>query len=494
MEQLSSVKIKLIFSEYSELVEKFNNLVKENGFKPLYYKDYRKIAGKLCKEDPEEVVIEFINNESFKIIFYPGNTVIYSGSLFDLSFGTFIKDYFRKELKEMNEKNNTYDIWGNAVKCNESAVSAGSTVSPTSNAISSNISNYSDYSNVLGVDYDTATSYHSLTQDYYSDIEKRLQKLEEAKSKIKADLDDIYSKLDLDDIYSKLDELLKEVTEEQRFSKYKFDGVDYKIESIKEELLSRISELEERINTKEDKKCNKRKDNEKTMNTNKMFNFDFGFVDSNIRMSPYGMAIRNADGRYVSYDVKTGSVIDVEPFNFEGNRFMMKMPVAVKDVAVGDIVIHNHKPMFVVNTNDKVTVIDIYNGEEKNILLTKNMFGFDFVTKVVSFINFSNASAENPFGNMWPLFMLSDSNSGFDLNGSTAQDPKNMLMLMAVMGQMSGAPANMFQNPMFMMAFMNDGDSNMKDLMMVMAMSSTMNNNTDFKIPAAPAVVPPNNQ
>ena len=94
MEQLSSIKIKLIFSEYSELVEKFNNLVKENGFKPLYYKDYRAIAGKLCKENPEEVIIEFINYESFKIIFCPGNTVIYSGSLFDLSFGTFIMDYF----------------------------------------------------------------------------------------------------------------------------------------------------------------------------------------------------------------------------------------------------------------------------------------------------------------------------------------------------------------------------------------------------------------
>ena len=492
MEQLSSVKIKLIFSEYSELVEKFNNLVKENGFKPLYYKDYRKIAGKLCKEDPEEVVIEFINNESFKIIFYPGNTVIYSGSLFDLSFGTFIKDYFRKELKEMNEKNNTYDIWGNAVKCNESAVSTGSAVSPTSNAISSNISNYSDYSNTLGVDYDTATSYRSLTQDYYSELEKKITKLEEENSKIKAKLDDICFKLDLDDIYSKLDELLKEITDEQRFNKYKFDGVDFELKS----LLSRINELEEKINTKEDKKCNKRKDNEKTMNTNKMFNFDFGFVDSNIRMSPYGMAIRNADGRYVSYDVKTGSVIDVEPFNFEGNRFMMKMPVAVKDVAVGDIVIHNHKPMFVVNTNDKVSVIDIYNGEEKNILLTKNMFGFDFVTKVVSFINFSNASAENPFGNMWPLFMLSDNNSGFGLNGANPEDSRTtMLMLMAMMGQ-SGMPANMFQNPMFMMALMNDGNSDMKDLMMVMAMSSAMNNSnsTGFKIPAAPAVVPPNNQ
>lgn len=492
MEQLSSVKIKLIFSEYSELVEKFNNLVKENGFKPLYYKDYRKIAGKLCKEDPEEVVIEFINNESFKIIFYPGNTVIYSGSLLDSSFGTFIKSYFKEIPKEMNEKNNNYDIWGNAVKCNESAVSTGSAVSPTSNAISSNISNYSDYSNALGVDYDTATSYRSLTQDYYSELEKKITKLEEEKSKIKVKLDDICFKLDLDDIYSKLDELLKEITDEQRFNKYKFDGVDFELKS----LLSRINELEEKINTKEDKKCNKRKDNEKTMNTNKMFNFDFGFVDSNIRMSPYGMAIRNADGRYVSYDVKTGSVIDVEPFNFEGNRFMMKMPVAVKDVAVGDIVIHNHKPMFVVNTNDKVTVIDIYNGEEKNILLTKSMFNFDFVTKVVSFINFSDASAENPFGNMWPLFMLSDNNSGFGLNGANPEDSRTtMLMLMAMMGQ-SGMPANMFQNPMFMMAFMNDGDSNMKDLMMVMAMSSAMNNSnsTGFKIPAAPAVVPPNNQ
>ena len=388
----------------------------------------------------------------------------------------------------MNEKNNTcdkngtYGLWGNTFKYNESAVSADSAASSTSNAIHSNISNNSDYSNTLGIDYNNTTtvnSYRSLTQDYYSDIEKKITKLEEEKSKIK---------LDLDDIYSKLDELLKEITKE-----YKFDDVNYKIDSI----LSRVSELEEKNNNIEEKtKCNKRKDNEKTMNTNKMFNFDFGFVDSNIRMSPYGMAIRNADGRYVSYDVKTGSVIDVEPFNFEGNRFMMKMPVAVKDVAVGDIVIHNHKPMFVVNTNDKVTVIDIYNGEEKNILLTKDMFGFDFVTKVVSFINFSNASAENPFGNMWPLFILSDGNSGFGLNGANPEDSRTtMLMLMAMMSQ-NAMPANMFQNPMFMMALMNDGCSDMKDLMMVMAMSSAMNNNnnTDFKITAAPAVVPPNNQ
>lgn len=408
MEQLSSIKIKLIFSEYSELVEKFNNLVKENGFKPLYYKDYRAIAGKLCKEDPEEVIIEFINYESFKIIFRPDNTVIYSGSLFDLSFGTFIMDYFRKELKEMNEKNNTcdkndtYDLWGNTFKYNESAVSAASAASSTSNTIHSNMSNNSDYSNTLDVDYNnTISSYYSFPQDYYSNIEKRLQKLEE----------------------------------------------------------------ENNNNIKENKKCEKRKDNEKTMNTNKMFNFDFGFVDSNIRMSPYGMAIRNADGRYVSYDVKTGSVIDVEPFNFEGNRFMMKVPVAVKDVAVGDVVIHNHKPMFVMSTGDKITAIDIYNGEEKNILPTINMFNFNYMTKVVSLFNFTGnntPTAENPFGNIIPFMLMDNENT----------DMKDLFMMMAITN--GGNINTMFQNPMMMYIMLNN-TTEMKEMLPFMMMSGAFN-------------------
>lgn len=474
MEQLSSIKIKLIFSEYSELVEKFNNLVKENGFKPLYYKDYRKIAGKLYKENPEEVVIEFINYESFKIIFCPGNTVIYTGSLFDLSFGTFIKDYFRKELKEMNEKNNTcdkngtYGLWGNTFKYNESAVSADSAASSTSNAIHSNMSNNSDYSNTLGVDYNNITSsYYSFPQDYYSDLEKRLQKLEEAKVKIKEDLDDICSKLDLDRIYSTINEISREITENQSFNGYRFDDIDYRIESIKE----KIDELNR---AREEKQCNKRKDNEKTMNTNKMFNFDFGFVDSNIRMSPYGMAIRNADGRYVSYDVKTGSVIDVEPFNFEGNRFMMKMPVAIKDVAVGDIVIHNHKPMFVVNTNDKVSVIDIYNGEEKNILPTINMFNFNYMTKVVSLFNFTGnntPTAENPFGNIIPFMLMDNENT----------DMKDLFMMMAITN--GGNINTMFQNPIMMYIMLNN-TTEMKEMLPFMMMSGTfsqtpVNNNNN---------------
>ena len=57
MEQLSPIKIKLTFSEYSKLVEQFNILVKENQFEPLYYKEYRIITGKLYKKNIKEVVI-----------------------------------------------------------------------------------------------------------------------------------------------------------------------------------------------------------------------------------------------------------------------------------------------------------------------------------------------------------------------------------------------------------------------------------------------------
>lgn len=416
------IKYELSFEEYQKLIEQFNNLVKTKDFKPLDYKDYRRITGKHLNGIVSKVIIEFVDESHFTITFYPTEETIYTGNIFDLSFGTFINYFnFEEAPKEAMKKNNTYDIWGNGINNNIN-----------------NISNTTD-----SISYQTTTSCPDYTRTNQISVDSSNRSVFDYNllTNVRRDVDDVVSRID------------------------------------------RLEEEQEKH-----KKCSIRKDNEKTMNTNKMFNFDFGFVDSNIRMSPYGMAVRNADGRYVSYDVKTGSVIDVEPFNFEGHRLMIKMPVAIKDVAIGDIVIHNHKPMFVVSTGDKITAIDIYNGEEKTILLTRNMFGFDFVIKVISFINFSGASAENPFGNMWPLFMLSDRNTELGLNRTNEMDGKSMFMLMAIMGQMSDSPANLFQNPMFLFAFLNDSDSgndNMKDFLMFMALTSVMNAN------AQPITTPP---
>ena len=156
----------------------------------------------------------------------------------------------------------------------------------------------------------------------------------------------------------------------------------------------------------------------------KMFNFDFGpLTDNNaIRMSMCGLAVKNSAGTWVTYDAENGCIMDAELFNFpKMNKFLYKMPVAIHDVKVGDIIIHARKPMFVVkvsSTNTKLTVIDPYAGEEKVIMPTRSPFGFNFVTKIVSMFNFQNmmagASADNPFGAMLPMMLLMGDNKEFD--------------------------------------------------------------------------------
>ena len=90
------IKYELNFEEYQKLIEQFNNLVKTKDFKPLDYKDYRRIAGKHLKGLVSKVIIEFVDESHFTITFYPTKETIYAGNIFDLSFGTFI-NYFNFE-------------------------------------------------------------------------------------------------------------------------------------------------------------------------------------------------------------------------------------------------------------------------------------------------------------------------------------------------------------------------------------------------------------
>lgn len=439
------IKYELSFEEYQKLIEQFNNLVKTKDFKPLDYKDYRKIAGKHLKGLVSKVIIEFVNESHFTITFYPTKETIYTGNIFDLSFGTFINYFdFEEVPKEVMEKNNTYDIWGNGISNN-----INNTSNTTDSISYQTTTSYPNYARTNQIATDSNSSgiftYDTVTKPWYIE-EGPVSRINDIEEKVR--INEVKMKEDIDYIQDKLDNLTKKVDQ---------------IQQVSEVLGDRISELDEEQEKRN--KCDKRKDNEKTMNTNKMFNFDFGFVDSNIRMSPYGMAVRNADGRYVSYDVKTGSVIDVEPFNFEGHRLMMKMPVAIKDVAVGDIVIHNHKPMFVVNTGDKITAIDIYNGEEKTILPTVNMFNFNYMTKVVSLFNFTGnntPTAENPFGNIIPFMLMGNEN----------MDMKDFFTMMAIAN--GGNMSTMFQNPM-MMYMMFNSTTEMKEMLPFMMMSGAFN-------------------
>jgi hypothetical protein len=164
-----------------------------------------------------------------------------------------------------------------------------------------------------------------------------------------------------------------------------------------------------------------------------MFNFDFGPVNDKVcRISAYGLAIKNKAGTYVSYNTKEDAIVDVDVFNFGGaSNFIYKMPVALKDVKVGDVILHFNVPMFVVDIEDDgkaISAVDPVAGERKSIMPARSPFGFDFVTKVVNFVEgaFGDAaSADSPFGNMWMLMALSSDKSG--VNGLKDYLPLMML-------------------------------------------------------------------
>ena len=196
--------------------------------------------------------------------------------------------------------------------------------------------------------------------------------------------------------------------------------------------------------------------NDKEIKDMKGFNFDFGpCSNDNVRMSMYGLAIQNNAGVWVSYN--NGQVIDVDIMNFDGRQYMFKMPVAIKDIKVGDVVVHNRVPMFVTSVEGGVHVVDIRAGEAKTIVPTTNMFGFNFITKIVSMFDaFGTApTADQPFGNMLPFMLMGDNK---DI------DPMMMFMMM------SGGNFDM-SNPMMMYFMFKDGNKGSDMLPMLMMMN-----------------------
>ena len=203
--------------------------------------------------------------------------------------------------------------------------------------------------------------------------------------------------------------------------------------------------------------------NTKKENFAMKFNFDFGPVSSAmVRMSLYGLAVKNKAGTWVSYDAKAGDIMDVDILNFDGAKFLYRMPVAIKDIAIGDVIIHNGVPMFVIaiaTNGTYITGVDPINGERKDIMLPKSPFGFNFATKVVNFLGNLNtgADASNPFGNLGLMMMLSEDGNGV----------KDMLPLMLMA---NGGNIDM-SNPLMMYALMgNDSKSGNDNILPILMM------------------------
>lgn len=194
---------------------------------------------------------------------------------------------------------------------------------------------------------------------------------------------------------------------------------------------------------------------------NKIFgNLEFGPVRA-YNLSHLGIALRNANGEVVSYDKAKDEIVNVDLIDFNAEGMIYAMPCAIKDVKKGDVIRHtNGNAVFVTSVDNGIHVVDVAAGEKKEILPTKSMFGFDFVTKIVSFIDFGamDASKDKPFGNMLPFMLMA--------NGTKGTDMLLPMMFMCGNGSMDTLD---FSNPMMLMALM--GGSESKDFFpMVMAM------------------------
>ena len=139
-------------------------------------------------------------------------------------------------------------------------------------------------------------------------------------------------------------------------------------------------------------------------------NFDFGPINKGVAISPYGLAVLTADYRWLTYNPATAQTVEVTGFTFDFKGMIYKIPATIKDVSVGDLIIHQKKPMYVTEiTDSNIGVVDIINSEVKTVIPITNMFGFNFITKIVSFLNFGSSAPteEQPFGNIMPIIMAS---------------------------------------------------------------------------------------
>ena len=169
--------------------------------------------------------------------------------------------------------------------------------------------------------------------------------------------------------------------------------------------------------------------------------FSFGpYNTSSIRLSPYGMAIKNKAGKWISYNKTTDRLMDVDVINvdIESSKVFYKIPRAVNTVKTGDIILHNTTPVFVEGINNgRFTVINPYEGTEITILPAQSPFGFDFVTAIVTLTDFMPAADEdNPFGNLLPFMLMGKDNNNLGLMLALSGNMKDMdpMMMMALCG------------------------------------------------------------
>ena len=274
---------------------------------------------------------------------------------------------------------------------------------------------------------------------------------------VEEEIKEMYSSVNTNQFYSSIINTTGYLDRNSICISYNDVAIDTKADCISNRMKN---EVEEYINNK----YKERKDN--NMFENLMKNVKFGKV-TDVFMSAYGPAFKSSNGEYISYDKNGENWVDVTGMTIDMPAAYM-IPVAKSDVEEGDFILHNNTWVRVIKVDEsKIEVEKILEKEVVSIVPTKNLFGFDYYTKLVSFgleglIN--SADESNPFGNFIPFLLMGD-NSDLD----------DILPLMLMMNSKNGAPSMNFNNPLMFYILMGDGKSNKFDKMLPLMLMMNQN-------------------
>ena len=274
---------------------------------------------------------------------------------------------------------------------------------------------------------------------------------------VEEEIKEMYSSVNTNQFYSSIINTTGYLDRNSICISYNDVAIDTKADCISNRMKN---ELVEYINNK----YKERKDN--NMFENLMKNVKFGKV-TDVFMSAYGPAFKSSNGEYISYDKNGENWIDVTGMTIDMPAAYM-IPVAKSDVEEGDFILHNNTWVRVIGVEEgKIEVEKVFEKEVVSIIPTKNLFGFDYYTKLVSFgleglIN--SADENNPFGNFIPFLLMGD-NSDLD----------DILPLMLMMNSKNGAPSMNFNNPLMFYILMGDGKSNKFDKMLPLMLMMNQN-------------------
>lgn len=191
-------------------------------------------------------------------------------------------------------------------------------------------------------------------------------------------------------------------------------------------------------------------------------NLGFGkYKGARFKLSMNGIAVHQpSTGKYAVYNKDNNEFVDATNLLFDIKDALFLLPAV--EVNVGDTVIHEQKPYFIVDTENEIKAVS-YEDCTQTVLIPKTtMFGIKYFTKVFSMFGDNFAATGDLFSNPMMLMALIEGKSS-DLT---------QLMLFSSMSK-----GDLGSNPMAL-AMMLKGD-NGDDSLSTIALMSMLNNGTN---------------